>query len=536
MSDPGYEYLIERDPEFAADDGYDKSYWVYDNEIRRGRYNEGTYWPTPENERTPIFTIELSRIDDDEAYVETPMKYSKVYYSDDEAFEDAEKLAAEYANEDGKFEVHIMAGEYQIGDGVDIYGDPYVQDSIQTGRGWKMVKEGFMSNIGKDGQRLYSIIYRADGWDGSVQEYGKSEEDAIQAAIAKGKLDGDEDIVKVVDLGEKGEYLESSRKLVKEGAGAGYDVGISDLEIDKVTEVKPLDDGDYSFTATIKPGNYEISAESYYDDFFWDLHESGINPEAKIDGGVIHGTICPWEDTDDPEEWVRYHVKGHTFNLSFMYGGGWSHVNLPEDGQLYIDEHLKITPELYFSVDDIQLDAIDLAQAVNDGYASLDDRYNDEGESEEYGESTKKTVKESSEDFERFFKTLKFKFRKDGCNVNLRDNEDGTESIEIDAPNDSDGKLFDFIKRKCESNNWFFERDRGGLMVTYSISENEEPVNESSDDNDLTWHEVTDAFEEFEQRLWSFTKQDMKGRRDAFSRCTNAMEKALREYYNEVVL
>lgn len=109
MSDPGYEYLIERDPEFAADDGYDKSYWVYDNEIRRGRYNEG-----------------------------------------------------------------------------------------------------FMSNMGKDGQRLYSIIYRADGWDGSVREYGKSEEDAVQAAIAKGKLDGDEDIVKIVDLGEPRQLSEST--------------------------------------------------------------------------------------------------------------------------------------------------------------------------------------------------------------------------------------------------------------------------------------------------------------------------------------
>jgi hypothetical protein len=66
-----------------------------------------------------------------------------------------------------------------------------------------------------------------------------------------------------------------------------------------------------------------------------------------------------------------------------MYGGGWMHVNLPEDGQLYIDEHLDISTELYFSVDDIQLDALDLAQAVNCGYASLDDRDNDEEEDED---------------------------------------------------------------------------------------------------------------------------------------------------------
>ena len=248
---------------------------------------------------------------------------------------------------------------------------------------------------------------------------------------------------------DKTRKMRESKKLVKEGAGAGYDVGISDLEIDKVTEVKELEDGDYAFTATIKPGFYEISAESYYDDFFWQEHEWGDKPEAQIDGGVIHGTICPWEDTDDPEEWVSYHVKGHTFNLSFMYGGGWMHVNLPEDGQLYIDKHIEITPDLYFSIDDIQLDAIDLVQAVNCGYASLDDRYEDE---EEEGEG---------------------------------------------------------------------EGEGEG-----------EPMNESNDED---WSLVGDGYDEFVQRLWEYTRKDMKNRRDAFSRCTNAMEKALREYYNEVV-
>lgn len=198
------------------------------------------------------------------------------------------------------------------------------------------------------------------------------------------------------DMDDFGNPLLESKNLVKEGAGAGYDVGISDLEIDKVTEVKQLDDGDYSFTATIKPGNYEISAEDYYNDFFWEDHEFGITPEAKIDGGVIHGTICPWEDTDDPEEWVRYQVEGSTFNLSFMYGGGWMHSNLPEDGQLYIDEHLKITPELYFSIDDIQLDAVDLVQAVNCGWESIWNR--DEDEEDEDGETMDESYDPNGDD------------------------------------------------------------------------------------------------------------------------------------------
>ena len=536
MSDPGYEYLIERDPEFAADDGYDGSYWVNNDEIKRGRYNEGTYWPTPENERIPIYTLELSREDDDGSHDETPMKYSVFYYSDDTAFAAAENLADEFANEDGKFYVHVIAGEYMIDGSTDIYGDPYVQDSIQTGRGWKM--------------------------------------------------------------------MESRKKLVKEGAGAGYDVGISDLEIGEVTEVKALGDGDYSFTATIKPGNYEISAESYYDDFFWDLHESGINPEAKIDSGVIHGTISIWENTDDPEEWVRYQVEGNTFNLSFMYGAGWMHANLPEDGKLYIDQRIKITPELYFSVDDIQLDALDLAQAVNDGYASLDDRYNDE-DGEPMNENSGRTMRNSKMKRRKTMNEVSgwklededltlVNTERDGdklyivklwwgsgyqldCYNAYAFNEEEAlnyvvayiektdpESLETIDENANDylqelvdeGEAasleeayehpyfeetylwVDATREGAEQGHYIYHEN---LTITeypkehdYPLAKGVKRVNES-DDDDLNWHEVTDAFEDFEQRLWSFTKQDIKGRRDAFSRCTNAMEKAMREFYNEVV-
>ena len=105
------------------------------------KFNEGTFWPTPENERIPIYTIELIRVDDDGSHDETPMQYQTFYYSDDTAFAAAENLADKFANEDGKFEVHVMAGEYVIDGSTDIYGDPYVDGSIQTGRGWKMVKE-----------------------------------------------------------------------------------------------------------------------------------------------------------------------------------------------------------------------------------------------------------------------------------------------------------------------------------------------------------------------------------------------------------
>lgn len=66
----------------------------------------------------------------------------------------------------------------------------------------------------------------------------------------------------------------------------------------------------------------------------------------------------------------------------------------------------------------------------------------------------------------------------------------------------------------------------------YPLAKGARRMDESYDDK---WRTVTDGYDEFVQRLWGFTRKDMKNRRDAFSRCTNAMEKALREYYNEVV-
>jgi hypothetical protein len=141
---------------------------------------------------------------------------------------------------------------------------------------------------------------------------------------------------------------------------------------------------------------------------------------------------------------IQPNIENRELDISFDYSWGWTHANLPRE-KIETEHAYTQNNEFYGSIEKLELNAPDLADAVNAGYASLDDRYDDEDEGEG------------------------------------------------------------------------------------------EPMNESSDDDDLNWHEVTDAFEEFEQRLWSFTKQDMKGRRDAFSRCTNSMEKALREYYNDVV-
>ena len=299
----------------------------------------------------------------------------------------------------------------------------------------------------------------------------------------------------VDDMDDFSNPLLESKKLVKEGAGAGYTVKIKDLKFGKILSKKLVPDkyyGYYECQVEILPGEYEIAAEDYYNDFFWQEHEFGDTPTAKIDGGVATVVYSKqWEDDEQAEEDLIANVEDAELNISFDYGWGWTHVDLPRE-KIEAD-HVNVENDGYYAgIDKIELNAPDLADAVNSGHKSIDDMEDEQAEEddgeEEYDESTKKVVKESSEDFERFFETLKFKFRKDGCNVNLRDNEDGTEVIEIDAPTDVDGKLFDFIKRKCESNHWFFERECGRLLTTYSIwedeNEDEEPINESVVDED----------------------------------------------------
>ena len=70
---------------------------------------------------------------------------------------------------------------------------------------------------------------------------------------------------------DKGNMLKfkESKNLVNEGAGAGYEITVEDIEIDKVLSVKMGDEkGSWAeFEATIKPCNVVVSAEGYYDVF-----------------------------------------------------------------------------------------------------------------------------------------------------------------------------------------------------------------------------------------------------------------------------
>ena len=175
-----------------------------------------------------------------------------------------------------------------------------------------------------------------------------------------------------------------SRKLVKEGAGAGYTVEIKGLKFGKILSKKIVPDeyyGYYECQVEILPGEYEIAAEDYYNDFFWQEHEFGETPTARIDGGVATVVYSKqWKDDEQAEDDLAENVENKKLDISFDYGHGWSHADLPREK---IDaDHVDVENDGYYAgIDKIELNAPDLADAVNSGHASIFDR--DEEEDDE---------------------------------------------------------------------------------------------------------------------------------------------------------
>ena len=171
-----------------------------------------------------------------------------------------------------------------------------------------------------------------------------------------------------------------SKKLVKEGAGAGYTVRIKDLKFGDIKEKKLVKgkkryDDYYVCKVEILSGEYEIEAEDYYNDFFWRVHELEEIQTAKIDGGVatIEYSTNSYDEEESEDE-LRREISNMKLDISFDYGHGWIHADLPKDGLIESDKVDVENSEFYGYIDKIELNAPDLADAVNAGHQSVYDR------------------------------------------------------------------------------------------------------------------------------------------------------------------
>jgi hypothetical protein len=70
-----------------------------------------------------IFTISAFNIITDEDV--TPMRFSKNYYNEGDATDDAIALADELKDDEDVIEIRIYAGEYEDVDTGNIYGEPF---------------------------------------------------------------------------------------------------------------------------------------------------------------------------------------------------------------------------------------------------------------------------------------------------------------------------------------------------------------------------------------------------------------------------
>lgn len=129
------------------------------------------------DEKTPIWTIELAEEINEHGDLEdrTPMNYCITYYDLEEAEEAANELVEKYREEPGKFEVNIFEGEYELPGG-DIYGEPYVIETIKTGMDNPYGPENLRESRNDDwfGIKGAKFIYHGDWDDPEVQYDGVS--------------------------------------------------------------------------------------------------------------------------------------------------------------------------------------------------------------------------------------------------------------------------------------------------------------------------------------------------------------------------
>ena len=185
-----------------------------------------------------------------------------------------------------------------------------------------------------------------------------------------------------------------SRKLVKEGAGAGYTVHIKGLKTGKILNMqrKGEDPSDeyYEVEVEVVPCEVEVGAEDYYNDFFWQEHEWGDTPTAQVDGGVVNVVFTWYKDEDE----IKQEIENTELDFDFDYGGGWMHVDLPRDKPINSDR-IKTKTDNYYEIFEISLNAPDLADAVNCGHQSIYDRDEEEpeeDEDEEYDDPSLQTM------------------------------------------------------------------------------------------------------------------------------------------------
>ena len=260
-----------------------------------------------------------------------------------------------------------------------------------------------------------------------------------------------------------------SKKLVKEGAGAGYTVTLKNVKLTNAKVINRTEDGDWEFEADIVKDAYMVEAEDYYNRF---CPISEYDEEWVEVAGKVYG-VCWWYEE---ERDVERQINGHEQDIGFDYGGGWTHADLPKDGHITADR-IRADEHDTWAIQSIELFAPQVSDAVNYCHEHFLDE-DEAGEKEEVDES-KQVVKENASELSKFAEELDDLF---GKKVLARVNSTGTECT-VDTPPALDKEVQHFIQSACDANGWECKRIVRNLILTYRIKCGEETVQESDGDN-----------------------------------------------------
>lgn len=196
-----------------------------------------------------------------------------------------------------------------------------------------------------------------------------------------------------------------SKRFIKSGAGAGYDVTIEGIELDTNNiEILESTADSVHVKVPVKSCIVEWKAEDYYNSVSSDglyvddiMVQEYTDEDKRVDGGYVQFTIDVWEN-ESAEDIINdiSRVVPDYVDFTAQYGFGWSHVNLPEDGMNFEYKDIK-DPDIgaygEMHLDSVELKCPNISENINWFFAhdhELEDIFF--GEEEEI-ESSRKFVK-----------------------------------------------------------------------------------------------------------------------------------------------
>lgn len=171
------------------------------------------------------------------------------------------------------------------------------------------------------------------------------------------------------------------KKTLNEGAGAGYTVTINDLKLGnfKILGTEFINNNHKvriaKFKADILPCVVEWSAEGYYDGvdhegvyYNNELMMEYTDDDNTVEGGNVTGYVYLDDisnNTPTKSEIIEYlQDYASSIDISTMYGGGWSHVDL--GSPVFTFNDLQIDGNYYdIEIDQINIKAPNIADNVN---------------------------------------------------------------------------------------------------------------------------------------------------------------------------